>query len=120
MFNAQYWRDGFVLNDLDTCTGYAPQAFSLHEFSGELHDGDTVLLEPSMTEHLRDGVSQPGGPTLSAPGLGNEGSVVVKMDVDDWLRFDWWGQGLDSPSATAVFGRYRGHDRVVSWRETTR
>jgi len=39
--------------------------------------------------------------------------------VEDWLKFEWggYGTGYIDPSATATFGTYRGHDRIIYWRE---
>jgi MSHA biogenesis protein MshQ len=51
----------------------------------------------------------------------NQGSVDVTYDaatVLPWLQDDYDGDGsLDNPSGTATFGIYRGHDRVIYWRE---
>ncbi|GGY38229.1 hypothetical protein GCM10011297_09230 [Bacterioplanes sanyensis] len=51
----------------------------------------------------------------------NQGSVDVTYDaatVLPWLQDDYDDDGnLDNPSGTATFGIYRGHDRVIYWRE---
>lgn len=59
---------------------------------------------------------------LSAPGVGNTGAITVDVDLTThpWLRFDWDGDGMnddDPPQASGVFGRYRGHDRIIYWSE---
>jgi len=52
--------------------------------------------------------------------VGKSGSVRIAADLSElpWLRFDWDGNGSfeDAPDATATFGRYRGHDRIIYWR----
>ena len=71
---------------------------------------------------------------LSAPGAGKDGIAELCLDVERWLKFDWNNDGLDlgqvcdttgtptmgdndNPMSTATFGRYRGHDRIIYWRE---
>ena len=59
---------------------------------------------------------------LSAPGVGNTGRVSIDVDLSTmpWLQFDWTGNGsyTDNPlQAFGIFGRYRGHDRIIYWSE---
>ncbi|WP_448214301.1 DUF6701 domain-containing protein [Colwellia sp. MEBiC06753] len=50
---------------------------------------------------------------------GNQGSVNVEYTTLPWLLFDWAGDGLQDNNAKAVatFGRYRGNDRIIYWKE---
>ncbi|MDW7758794.1 MAG: DUF6701 domain-containing protein, partial [Desulfuromonadales bacterium] len=59
---------------------------------------------------------------LSAPGIGNDGSVDVSLPVDFWLQYDWDGDGaLDNdPSARASFGIFKGNSRMIYWGERVR
>jgi len=48
------------------------------------------------------------------------GAVDIDVQVADWLRFDWDGDGTHDnapPTVRATFGSYRGDDRIISWRE---
>jgi len=54
---------------------------------------------------------------LSAPGIGNTGTVELLFTTEPWLRFDWLGTGETDPGAVATFGGFRGHDRVIYWQE---
>ncbi|WP_338021783.1 DUF6701 domain-containing protein [Alkalimarinus coralli] len=61
---------------------------------------------------------------MTRPGNGNDGSVKIRHAFEWWLKYDWDGSGsisgsVDAPSATATFGRYRGHDRIIYWREVS-
>ena len=53
----------------------------------------------------------------------HSGSIGVTMDFSalPWLQYNWDGSvdgSLENPpSASATFGQYRGHDRVIYWRE---
>jgi len=47
-----------------------------------------------------------------------QGDIDVQLVVPIWLMFDWKGDGGDiNPAATATFGRFRGNDRIINWRE---
>ncbi|MGL4838212.1 MAG: DUF6701 domain-containing protein, partial [Shewanella sp.] len=44
-------------------------------------------------------------------------------DVPAWLEWYWNWNGnqpaqLAEPRASAFFGRYRGHDKIIYWRES--
>ena len=55
---------------------------------------------------------------LMAPVGGAAGALRIGADVPDWLEFDWSGAGNQDPSGVATFGRFRGHDRIIFWRES--
>jgi len=53
---------------------------------------------------------------------GYTGQVTAPLEVPEWLQWYWNWNGLDAnalsdPRASAYFGRYRGHDKVIYWRE---
>lgn len=57
---------------------------------------------------------------LRAPGADKSGAVLVDAVVPAWLEYDWDGDGIHDnppPTARAVFGSYRGDDRIIYWRE---
>ena len=48
------------------------------------------------------------------------GQVTAPLDVPEWLQWYWnWNSdgALSDPRASSFFGTYRGHDKVISWRE---
>ncbi|MGS2723580.1 DUF6701 domain-containing protein [Porticoccus sp. GXU_MW_L64] len=63
------------------------------------------------------------GLVFSPPGAGNTGSFPININLTNypWLRSDWNQDGNHNdptlPEATVSFGSYRGHDRVIYWRE---
>jgi MSHA biogenesis protein MshQ len=74
-------------------------------------DADDLIFSQGQLEHY-----------FSAPGAGNTGSFEVDIDMssdDSWLTFDWDGDGdLDEEiTGQYQFGSYRGHDRILYWRE---
>lgn len=130
----QQW-DGseFVINANDDCTDIAASATQFDGSSIDIDANRTVTVGggtstgtfASLTAGVAftfvDGES---GLSFSAPGSGNLGNFDVDIDLTNypWLRSDWDNDG-DSADDTALpsldinFGRYRGHDRVIFWRE---
>ena len=56
---------------------------------------------------------------LIAPS-GEDGTVEFLLNTPPWLLFDWDNSGTTAdtpPKANATFGRYRGNDRIINWRE---
>lgn len=110
----RYGASGFERNGDDSCTGYSAAAASLTDYDGSLADGDTSVAGPLGTPNLLGGRDDAADPLqLSPPGIGHDGTLRVTLDVAPWLEFDWQGSGLEDPAATASFGRYRGHDRII-------
>ena len=110
---AEYWdyiANEFKSNTSDSCTGYL-QANLNPLTPNDLH----VVLGV-------DGTLTSGGYPISS-GLSLERSNVVKSveveySVPAYLQFDWKGDSSQlNPRATIQFGRYRGNDRVIYWRE---
>lgn len=116
---AQRFADGvFRSFAADVCSLYSASRTSLSSFTGNLAAGETTVTLPAADTALVSGMADGDNPLqLSAPGFGNDGAVEVQLDVDAWLEFDWQGTGLEDPRGIATFGRYRGHDRIIFWRE---
>lgn len=114
-FDGSRWRR----NSADSCSEYIRTAVSRDQFTGTLTDALTTMENPITSTSLQTGLSQTSAPLrIRAPGLNQYGSLRVQLNVPSWLQFDWDGDGsVDLPTATATFGRYRGSDRVIYWRE---
>jgi len=93
---------------------------NLDNYTGNLSGNTTPALAPLMLNSGQATI------TLSAPGVGNDGSVIVTpllnsaiSLVQPWLQFDWDGDGNhdNDPTATATFGIYRGNDSTIYLRE---
>jgi len=118
----QYW-DGskFVTNTLDSFT----------TFDATVATGNVsltyVTLADGSTQESGTGTFTQGetnGFSLDAPDNGATGEVRAQYSTPDWLKYDWDNEDSnldgpfdDNPSATAIFGRYRGHDRIIYKRE---
>ncbi|WP_049723801.1 DUF6701 domain-containing protein [Gilvimarinus polysaccharolyticus] len=77
--------------------------------NGGIDAGD-IIFSQGQLEHY-----------FSAPGAGNAGTfeVNIAMSLYPWLTFDWDVDGVDDGIITGEyqFGSYRGHDRIIYWRE---
>jgi len=104
---AEYFNgERFVVNHLDHCTLADPGLLEIVENPEGL---DTTVL--GTVFNLLKGASVPGLLQLRAPG--ETGSVLLQYGASPWLK----GVSGEDPSAHVVFGRYGGHDRVISWQE---
>ncbi|MCV6604780.1 MAG: hypothetical protein OIF34_05720, partial [Porticoccaceae bacterium] len=132
-FGTQYW-DGnrFVASTSDSCSAIAVDQIQFNsaavsaspqgvDFIGGASDDSTgtfFFTAPSATT-----TNGTFGLLFSPPGAGNTGSFPINIDLTNypWLRSDWNQDGsfddINLPEATVSFGSYRGHDRVIYWRE---
>lgn len=135
-FTVEFWNgQDFVINELDSCSAiplsqirYPDGLLSGGDFSVDVGSssstGSYLRLQPTLAPTAVSFVSGDAGQIFSAPGVGNTGAFDINVNLTDlpWLLFDWDGDGsytdnLDLPTATVSFGRYRGHDRIIHWRE---
>ena len=133
-FNIEFWNGtDFETNVDDSCTAIP--------FSAIAFDGDLITVDSERTVAVGTGNSTgsfsiftPGVEFMfnngdaelffSAPGAGNTGSFNIDVDLTSlpWLRSDLNSNGDASddtalPAAEISFGNFRGHDRIIFWRE---
>ncbi|WP_189577642.1 DUF6701 domain-containing protein [Marinobacter zhanjiangensis] len=110
-----YTAAGFVQNTADSCWVYNTANVSLDQ--SDLSGGSMSVVATSDT--LVAGAPAPdAGILLTAPGEGNQGDVRATFSVPAWLTGDYDDNGvLEDPTGLATFGVYRGHDRIIYWRE---
>jgi MSHA biogenesis protein MshQ len=103
----QYW-DGttFVTNGDDDCTSLAAANISLSDYAAGLDPGETSIVEATLAFSAGRGTL-----TLTPPGAGNAGSVLVTPDLAAagllYLQGAWSGAAWDdNPSGQAAFGLY--------------
>lgn len=131
-FFTEYWNGTeFVRNVGDSCT-LIPRGAIIYP-DGNLGDdaNRTVVVGAGTTTGGYGNLDDEGVKFLasdadhyfSRPGQGNTGTFQVQIDLTalPWLRYDWNQDGSfnDSmmPPARFGFGSYRGHDRIIYWRE---
>ena len=87
----------FILNTDDNCTQY---------INTEASAAPTMVDAPTGLTSVINGRSNQFSP-LVIRALGSPGTVTVTYDAPPWLEPD--------PTAQAIFGRFRGHDRIIYW-----
>ncbi len=109
---AQYWDgDKFVFNNSDSCTLIDQDKLTISPAS--------VQLKTFVNKPLVDGVMN----TLVLEAPQTEVTAEIEYDLSDiapWLQYDWDMKVPltdDNPKASMSFGRFRGNDRVIYWRE---
>lgn len=111
----------YQTNTLDNCTTYNGNDITLANYADNLSSGETSIIGPLVATSVSSGRESDTSPILlSAPGIGNEGSVELTLDLSlfPWLARDNDGNAsLDNPQANITFGRFRGSDRVIFWQE---
>ncbi len=122
VFKTQYLTNvatmAFTDNNEDSCSAIlvddANWAFTDNDTSGGLTASDIGKdgSDGTMLTGEFDGIS------LRSTNS-EQGSVNVEYLTPDWLKFDWNGDGVydNNANAVATFGRYRGNDRIIYWRE---
>ncbi len=110
----------FIINSDDNCTNLLvsdpPLTPDAASWSGRLDPGETL---PSLITDISAGRAVL---RFSAPGIGNEGSVLFEYNADTWLKTENTGDGSydDNAAGKITFGQYRGNDRMLYWRELVR
>lgn len=112
---AQYFDGtGFVLNTEDNCSVFEhPQLSQISPstpiLSYEYGAGAAGSLEAG---------SYPTNNAIYAIPNGS-GTFTLEYETENWLKWDWLGDNSQQdPHAILQFGRFRGNDRVIYWRET--
>jgi MSHA biogenesis protein MshQ len=110
-FYMEYWTgNSFAVNELDNCTDWAADSSidDAEQYHRLLSRGDTGTFSSGRADPL---VLEPSG---------DAGEERLTWNLPVWQQFDWDGDGmLQSPSAIATFGVYRGNDRIIYWREVS-
>jgi predicted acyltransferase (DUF342 family) len=101
-----YWNDDtqqFARHIADSCTAVDFENLVMQASLGaSVKQGDGEI-------NVDRGRSPVGALRWSAPLV--EGSFMFSYTAPDWLK----DEDGEDPTARATFGRYRGHDRVLSW-----
>ena len=119
--NVQSWQNtaggnAFMSEGLDNCSAALLGAATLTDHSGNLAVGET-------TASLSGPLAGVGVLNLTAPGVGNDGSVrasFLPALPPTWLYYDWQGNGREMARGLATFGIYQGSPPLIFRRELYR
>ena len=119
---------GYVVNGADNCTSLSATATVNSNPAGIVSGGaiDDISLgggtsDLSYKTPLNKGMANF---VFTKPGSGHNGTIDLDVDLTafPWLKYNWDGSAdgtlENHPEASATFGQYRGHDRIIYWRET--
>ncbi len=106
-----------------------------NKYSGNMNQWDYRLIDIDNTDGLEventrasitGGVIAGSHNNLFFSAPSKQGVLEFEYQVPDWLKFDWKNEDSANngphdvnPSAILNFGRYRGNDRIISWREVS-
>ncbi|MCG8613025.1 MAG: LamG domain-containing protein, partial [Pseudomonadales bacterium] len=117
----EYWSGSqFLVNELDNCTNITGLMSTNPDVDPDFID---IPIGTGSSDVLFNAILSAGDASLSmtAPGAGNEGQIQLSFDLLSvpWLQFDWDQDGSPNTSLSvkATFGRFRGHDRIIYWKE---
>ncbi|MEJ6520028.1 MSHA biogenesis protein MshQ [Shewanella bicestrii] len=126
---AEYWNGAnWVLNGDDSCTiatyGLGSQVDNAalgYNFDPDLTTGQSINRSGASST-FQAGQFDLLWRAVTSSGNLYRGQVTAPLDVPTWLEWYWNWNGvsptsLSDPRASAFFGRYRGHDRIIYWRE---
>lgn len=134
-FVTEYWTGSyFAKNTADSCTALLRSAIAYPDGNianaanlvVSLSGGSTTGLYGAAANTATEVRFEMGDAKhkFQAPSGNATGSFAVNVNLStyDWLRFDWDQDGdytddTSLPTARFGFGSYRGHDRIIYWRE---
>nr|WP_283102798.1 DUF6701 domain-containing protein [Shewanella abyssi] len=107
----------WVRNSADSCSGFSTDDDGL-ELTRDVALGNVNAFTGSNGTG-KVGTVGLGNSFIYFPAPNAEGEVGLQLHVDKWLQWYWNydSSALEDPRATAYFGTYRGHDRIIYWRE---
>ncbi len=112
-WQSQAGRNLFLAENADSCSSALLQTAELGPYTGNLEGHTQASLGWPLAAQ--------GSLLLSAPGAGNQGSVLARLrDTPAWLWFDWRGAGREPASGLASFGIHRGSAPLIYRRELYR
>lgn len=126
---AEYWNGtNWVLNGDDSCTIATYGLGSQVDNAGLGYNFDPDLAAGQSINRTGASLAFQAGQfdllwrAVTSSGNLYRGQVTAPLDVPTWLEWYWNWNGvtpssLSDPRASAFFGRYRGHDRIIYWRE---
>jgi MSHA biogenesis protein MshQ len=121
---AQYWNGSdWITNIDDSCTHVIDALDGTEIYAPSLSSGQMVTRSDGDGDNSVNISMNSGQLALLWQNTGSaayRGQVTAPLQVDGWLKWYWDEASptqLYEPRASAFLGRYRGHDRIIYWRE---
>ncbi|WP_228768412.1 DUF6701 domain-containing protein [Shewanella sp. TC10] len=126
----EYWNGtAWTLNIDDSCSVVTPALTSQvdnvalgYQFEPSLTTGQTIERKGQTASFTNGEYTLLWNAIITGSANDYRGQVTAPLVVPDWLQWYWNWENASSitlydPRASAYFGRYRGHDRIIYWRE---
>ncbi|MFC1518147.1 DUF6701 domain-containing protein [Pseudomonadota bacterium] len=126
---AEYWNGSdWATNVEDSCSVVTPaltrqtdDAALGYQFEPALTSGQAIERTGQSSSFANGEFTLLWNALITGPN-DYRGQVSAPLTVPVWLQWYWDWDDLSSttlydPRASAFFGRYRGHDRIIYWRE---
>ncbi|RLV59034.1 hypothetical protein D5018_14170 [Parashewanella curva] len=111
--------DNWLDNKTDSCTTLATPNLINPQYVPSIGAGQSITREFGNNGRFDDGQLPLFWKPSSVPYY--RGKVASELTVPSYLKWRWpWANPVGSdanPISNAYFGRFRGHDRVIYWRE---
>ncbi len=111
----------FRLNTLDYTTAYNLADVGLISVTDVGDSSDPLLNTDSSVSASAGSTGSFNNGLLmvdwSAPLNNHFGNYLFPVSIDSWLQYDWLGAGNENPQGNVTFGHYRGHDKIIYWKE---
>ncbi|WP_299569157.1 DUF6701 domain-containing protein [uncultured Shewanella sp.] len=127
---SEYWNgSAWVLNIDDSCSVVTSALVSQvddvvlgYQFEPVLTTGQVIERTGQTASFTNGEFTLLWNAIITGSAEDYRGQVTAPLIVPDWLQWYWNWDNISSttlydPRASAYFGRYRGHDRVIYWRE---
>lgn len=123
LFHTQFYNgQDFIDNNLDSGTTYdladvnAITVIDLGDSGNPLLNTDSSIS--GVLGNIGNFTAGKLNAQWSATVNGHYGTYQFKYTVPSWLKYEWDGiAGDDDPTAQVTFGQYRGHDKIIYWKE---
>jgi MSHA biogenesis protein MshQ len=116
----------FILNPDDNCTAFSNADVTLSPAGAGATTFDAIPIGGGSSDFSLNSplvLGEDENFRLTAPGASHVGDVDIDVNLNShpWLKYDWNADGSldDHPGIKATFGQYRGHDRIIYWREVS-
>jgi len=117
----QYWQGNQFTVNPDHCSAYTMSDVTVNPVAPPDPQRGVFGAIDSSTFSNDSLSADRGFGSIGLPVSNKIGETEIEIDVPTWLKYDWQ-QSINpvydkNPRAQLIFGRYRGNDRVINWRE---
>ena len=108
-------RSDFHTITADSCTDFLIDDFEFISCTQTTGNWCSATYSNTLsTPHIWTDVQNGRGNLhIQNPGINNTGQLIVKLNLPDYLKFDFFGNGLTSPTSTIEFGQSSTNSSLI-------